>query len=68
MDPDLMLEKAKKSVRQKEAVREQHLQLKGEGSKKNPIVLDEIKEEAGRSETTPKANRKPRCNHRKTAM
>ena len=43
MDPDLTLEKAKKSVRQKEAVKEQHLQLLGEGTKKDPIVLDEVK-------------------------
>ena len=39
MDADLTLEKAKKAVRQKEVVKEQHLQLQGDGSKKDPIVL-----------------------------
>ena len=43
MHADLTLEKAKKLVRQKEAVQEQHLLLQGEGSKKDPIVLDEVK-------------------------
>ena len=43
MDPDLMLEKAKKTVRQKEAVKEQHLQLQGEGTKKDPIFLEKVK-------------------------
>ena len=42
MDPDLTLEKVKKAVRQKEAVKEQHLQLQGEGTKKDPIVLEEV--------------------------
>ena len=43
MDPDLTLEKAKKAVQQKEAVKEQHLQLQGEGTKRDPIVLEEVK-------------------------
>ena len=43
MDADLTLEKAKKSVRQKEAVKEQRSELRGEGSNKDPIVLDEVK-------------------------
>ena len=43
LDPELTLEKAKKTVRQKEAVKEQHLQLRGEGTTKDPIVLDEVK-------------------------
>ena len=43
MDPDLTLEKAKKAVQQKEAMKEQHLQLQGEGTKKDPIVLEEVK-------------------------
>ena len=61
MDADLTLEKAKKIVRQKEAVREQHLQLQGEGSKKDPIVLDEVKGRKPppkRREATPKTERK----------
>lgn len=43
MDVDLTLEKAKKIVRQKEAVREQHSQLQGKGTKKDPIVLEEVR-------------------------
>lgn len=43
LDSELTLEKAKKAVRQKEAVKAQHLQLRGEGTKKDPIVLDEVK-------------------------
>ena len=42
LDPDLTLEKTKKVVRQKEAVKEQQLQL-GRGTKKDPIVLDEVR-------------------------
>ena len=42
LDPDLTLEKAKKVVRQKEAVKEQQLQL-GLETKKDPIVLDEVR-------------------------
>ena len=43
MHADLTLEKAKKLVRQREAVQEQHLLRQGGGSKKDPIVLDEVK-------------------------
>ena len=43
MDPNLTLERVKKAVQQKEAVKEQHLQLQGEGTKKDPIVLEEVK-------------------------
>ena len=45
MDPELTLEKAKTTVRQNEAVKAQHLQLCGdsEGTKKDPIVLHEVK-------------------------
>ena len=44
MDADLTLEKAKKSARQREAVKEQRSELRGEGSSnKDPIVLDEVK-------------------------
>ena len=43
MDAELTLEKAKKSIRQKEAVHEQLLQreLQGDSSAKDPIVVDE---------------------------
>lgn len=45
LDRDLTLEKAVQMVRQKEAVREQRgqLQSRGDGSKENPITLDEVK-------------------------
>ena len=33
LNPELTLEKAKKAMRQKEAVKEQNLQLKGDGEK-----------------------------------
>ena len=42
MDPNLTLDKAMKSIRQREAVKEQHQQLQG-GSKTSPIVVDEIR-------------------------
>ena len=42
MDPDLTLDKAMKSIWQREAVKEQHQQLQG-GSKTSPIVVDEIR-------------------------
>lgn len=43
LDPDLIVEKAKKLVRQKEAMREQHSQLKGNGScNKDAIVVNEV--------------------------
>ena len=42
-DPELTIEKAKKAVRQGEAVKEQRQQLIGDGSKKNPIVLEMVK-------------------------
>ena len=42
LDSDLTLEKAKREVRQKEAVQEQQLTLKG-SSKSNPITLDALK-------------------------
>ena len=42
LDPDLTLVKAKKVVRQKEAVKEQQLQL-GLGTKKDPIDFDEVR-------------------------
>ena len=43
MEVDLTLKKAKKIVQQKEAVREQHLQLQGQGPKKDPIVLNKVR-------------------------
>ena len=42
LDSELTLEKAKREVRQKEAVQEQQLTLKG-SSKSNPITLDALK-------------------------
>ena len=53
---DLTLDDAKKIIRQKEAVHDQHQQLRssGDGTKKNPIELDAVS--AGRPRT---ARRKP---------
>ena len=42
-DASLTLEKAKKKVRQSEAVAEQGLQLRGDGSKQSPIVIEQVK-------------------------
>ncbi len=42
LDPELTLEKAK-MVRQTEAVKEQSQQLRGEGIKRDPIVLNEVR-------------------------
>ena len=42
IDPDLTLEKVKKVVRLREAVKEQHLQL-CLGTKKDPIAMDEVR-------------------------
>ena len=39
----LTLDKAKTMVRQKEAIAEQNLQLRGDGSKQSPIVLEQVK-------------------------
>ena len=41
MDADLTLERAKKKIRQKEAVKEQHVQLR-DGNKDNPIVVEGV--------------------------
>ena len=43
LDPDLTLETAKKKVRQREAVSEQGQQLRGDGSKQAPIVVEQVK-------------------------
>ena len=58
MDRDLTLEKAKKAVRQKEAMKEQHLQLQGEGTKKDPIVLEEVK---GRQQPPKRGEARPQA-------
>ena len=43
MDVELTLEKAKKAIRQKEAVYEQQRELQGDGSAKGPIVVEEVR-------------------------
>ena len=43
---DLTLESAKREVRQKEAVSEQGMQLRGDGSTNSPIVLEQVKGES----------------------
>jgi len=52
MDAELTLEKAKKAIRQKEAVHEQQQQLQGDGSAKDPIVVDEIRRTWRRGQRT----------------
>ena len=39
---DLTLEKAKRETRQREAVKVQHQELKGDGSQKDPITIDRV--------------------------
>ena len=51
MDAELTLEKAKKAIRQKEAVHEQQQQLRGDGSAK-AIVVDEIRRTWRRGQKT----------------
>ena len=43
LDAKLTLEEAKKKVRQREAVSEQGQQLRGDGSKQAPIVVEQVK-------------------------
>ena len=41
--PDLRLQKAKRAARQKEAVKEHRQKLQGDGTKPNPIVVEEVR-------------------------
>ena len=43
MDAKLTLEKAKKAICQKEAVYKQQHKLQGDGSAKDPIVVEEVR-------------------------
>ena len=52
MDAELTLEKAKKAIRQKEAVYEQQRELQGDGSAKDPIVVDEVRHTRWRGQKT----------------
>ena len=52
MDAELTLEKTKKAIRQKEAVHEQQRELQGDGSAKDPIVVDEVKHTRWRGQKT----------------
>ena len=47
MDVKLTLEDKKKTIRQKETVHEQHLQLQADGSRDKPIVLDQVHSSRG---------------------
>ena len=49
IDAKLTLEKAKKAIRQKEAVYEQQRELQGDGSAKDPLVVDEVRYPVARS-------------------
>ena len=42
LDAELSLEKAKTAIRQKEAVKEHRSHIRGDGTKKDPIVLEEL--------------------------
>lgn len=65
VDAALTLEMAKKTIREKEAVKEQHKQLQRDGSKTNPFVIDEVKESrlrAGKGGSEPPdAEARERC-------
>ena len=52
MDAELTLEKAKKAIRQKEAVYEQQRELQGDGSAKDPIVVEEVRHTRWRGQKT----------------
>ena len=43
INANLTLDRTKRAVRQKEAVHEQTMSLQGDGSKQNPVVVDELK-------------------------
>ena len=47
LEATLTLEKAKKTIRQKEAVQEQHQQLQADSSRDKPIVLDQVHSNTG---------------------
>ena len=57
-DAELTLEKVKRSTRQREAVKEQHKHLQGDGSKDHPVVIEQVRNGAksgtagGKSGTT----------------
>lgn len=53
----LTLEKAKTMVRQKEAITEQNLQLRGDGTKQSPIVLEQVL--GGRRRDSPSQSDEP---------
>ena len=63
-DADLTLEKLQRVTRQRKAVREQQDSLKGDGSQKHPIVLDEVRsgrpgaKDTGGNKHEPKAVRR----------
>ena len=58
MDDKLTLEKAKKMVRQKEAVSQHGQELRGDGSKRSPIVIERVE---GGSRSTPGTSMCTRC-------
>ena len=63
LDPELTLEKTKRLVRQKEAVKEQHRELQSgatRSSKNDPIVIAEVKKRRGDRECAIQ-NRKMQC-------
>ena len=63
MEPDLTLDKAKKMVRQREAVKEQQVILKGstEGEKSLEVVKTRRRQPTGRSQVGPRATTSQIC-------
>jgi hypothetical protein len=58
--PDLTHEKAKRETRQRAAVKEQHQELKGDGSHKNPIIIARLTSDKAGVRTGPKGGKQHR--------
>ena len=54
LDSALDLEKAMKQIRQREAVKEHQSRLRGDGSKSNPVVVDELRRNPRRAAWKPR--------------
>ena len=70
MDDNLTLDKAKKTVHQKEAIHEQTMSLQGDGSKQNPVVVDKLKDHhkrktapSGGENSSNSGNKPTQCTH-----
>ena len=54
LDSALDLKKAMKQIRQREAVKEHQSRLRGDGSKSNPVVVDELRRNPRRAAWKPR--------------